>query len=115
MSSRVTCSRCGESWQSHYHPDFLKYKNGPFGTFGLVADHLPHVPGIHAPRDGDSVEPQPEREPVPDCPHEHASRLRPLYVDGHPLYKCDDCGVRFVYEAGEPSYKGLVPLRSRDA
>lgn len=44
------CSRCGQPWEKHYDPDLLKYKNGPFGTFGLTADHTPHIVGVHAPR-----------------------------------------------------------------
>lgn len=45
------CSKCGQPWHQHYDPKFLKYKNGPFGAFGLVADHTPHIPGVHAERE----------------------------------------------------------------
>ena len=44
------CSRCGRPWQDHYDPEMLRYKNGPHGTFGLIADHTPHIVGVHAPR-----------------------------------------------------------------
>jgi transposase-like protein len=49
-----------------------------------------------------------------ECAHEHVSRLAPLYVDGRPLYKCDGCGVRFVYEDDESSFKALAPLKDGD-
>lgn len=42
------CARCGQPWQAHYDPAKLKWKLGPFGSFGLVSDHFPFVPGIHA-------------------------------------------------------------------
>lgn len=44
------CARCGMTWHSHYDPELLKFKNGPFGTFGLIADHAPYIPRIHAER-----------------------------------------------------------------
>ncbi len=50
---------------------------------------------------------------VETCEHANVSRVAPLYVDGRPLYKCDDCDARFVYEDDEPSDKALAPLRSR--
>lgn len=43
------CSRCGKPWEDHYKPALLKFKNGPHGTFGLSADHTPHIEGVHAP------------------------------------------------------------------
>lgn len=57
----------------------------------------------------------PERSPrmgkgSPHCEHENVSRVRPLYVDGRPLYKCDDCDIHFTYEDDEPTGK-LIPLR----
>lgn len=48
------------------------------------------------------------------CAHEHVLRIAPLYVDGRPLYKCDDCGAHFVYEDDEPSFKALAPLKGGD-
>lgn len=45
------------------------------------------------------------------CDHERVSRVSPLYVDGRPLYKCDDCGARFVYDDDKPSFKGLAKVR----
>lgn len=48
------CSICGKPWHEHYKPDFLKFKMGPYGTFGLEADHTPHIPGLHASRRDDS-------------------------------------------------------------
>lgn len=48
------------------------------------------------------------------CGHENATRVAPLYVDGRPLYACDDCGVRFIYEDDEPSHKALVPIKGAD-
>jgi transposase-like protein len=44
------------------------------------------------------------------CGHERVSRVAPLYVDGRPLYKCDDCDARLVYEDDERSFKALAPL-----
>ena len=45
------CSKCGKPWEEHYKPDFLKYKNGPYGTFGLKpGEHTPHIEGVHAPQ-----------------------------------------------------------------
>jgi hypothetical protein len=40
------CSVCGKPWQWHYDPDKLQYKNGPYGTFGLTAEHTPHLGGL---------------------------------------------------------------------
>jgi hypothetical protein len=54
-----------------------------------------------------------EEKPVNACDHENVTRLRPLYVDGRPLYKCDDCGARFVYEDDETSTKALAPIREK--
>ncbi len=48
------------------------------------------------------------------CVHENVSRVARLYVGGRPLYKCDDCGARFVYEDDEPSHKALAPLKGDD-
>lgn len=45
------CAVCGKPWEEHYAPGQLKYKMGPYGTYGLTADHTPHIPGVHAPRD----------------------------------------------------------------
>lgn len=45
------CSICGRGWEDHYQPELLKYKSGPYGTFGLKeGDHAPHIAGVHAPR-----------------------------------------------------------------
>jgi len=52
---------------------------------------------------------------LPLCEHVNTSRVAPLYVDGRPLYKCDDCGARFVYEDDEPSDKALASLRMEAA
>lgn len=47
----INCTICGEPWEDHYHPDFLCYKRGPFGTFGLKeGGHLSHIFGVHAER-----------------------------------------------------------------
>lgn len=45
------------------------------------------------------------------CEHKSTSRVSPLYVDGRPLHKCNDCEARFVYEDDEPSFKGLAPIK----
>lgn len=45
------CSICGEPWESHYEPRYLKFKLGPYGVFGLKPGmHFPHVPSAHAER-----------------------------------------------------------------
>lgn len=44
------CSECGKPWTEHYRPELLKFKNGPHGTFGLMADHTPHIKGVHMER-----------------------------------------------------------------
>jgi hypothetical protein len=41
------CSICGKPWEEHYRPELLRFKMGPYGSFGLSADHTPHIPGIH--------------------------------------------------------------------
>lgn len=43
------CSICHEPWEDHYR-DGAKWKMGPYGTFDLIADHTPHIPGVHAER-----------------------------------------------------------------
>lgn len=45
------------------------------------------------------------------CEHVNVTRAAPLYVDGRPLYKCDDCDARLVPENVEPTACGLAPLR----
>lgn len=42
------CTVCRRPWEEHYDPALLPYKNGPYGIFGLVMDHTPHIEGIHA-------------------------------------------------------------------
>lgn len=48
------CAVCGEQWEEHYEPGQLRFKMGPYGTYGLTADHTPHIPGVHAPRGASS-------------------------------------------------------------
>lgn len=48
-NTKVMCSTCGKPWWDHYDVNKLKYRAGPFGTFGLVSDHTPHIDGIHLP------------------------------------------------------------------
>lgn len=48
------CSICGEPWQDHYKHN-AKWKNGPYGTFDLKSDHVPHIKGIHAERKVDRL------------------------------------------------------------
>lgn len=40
------CSKCGMPWTEHYK-EGARWKMGPFGTFDLRADHVPHIPGVH--------------------------------------------------------------------
>lgn len=47
--SKDICSICGKRWQTHY-AEGGRWKMGPFGTFDLIEDHLPFIPGVHAPR-----------------------------------------------------------------
>lgn len=51
MIEYPSCSVCGQKWEDHYHPDLLKFKMGPYGIFGLIANHTPHLPGVHAERE----------------------------------------------------------------
>lgn len=46
---------------------------------------------------------------VSECAHGGmVMRIRALYVDGRPLYRCDNCDARLVYEDDEQTYKALV-------
>jgi transposase-like protein len=53
-------------------------------------------------------------EPLQVCEHEHVTRLRPLYVDGRPLFTCNQCGARLTYEDDEPSHKALTVVEVAD-
>lgn len=42
------CMVCNQPWQRHYDLNLVKFKLGPHGTFGLTADHMPRIPGVHS-------------------------------------------------------------------
>jgi len=43
MKTEGVCEICGQRWELHYHPKLLQYKFGPWGVFGLLADHVPEI------------------------------------------------------------------------